>query len=373
MPRRDVPSRREETAGPVVEDRLGALPDEALQHVLSFLPSDDAVQTCVLARRWRNLWKSTPALRIKEPKYRWENPEDMNEFVNHLLLFRDHSPLDICELDSYPYYTTDDERDKPFRYIQMWIRYALSHKVRVPRVFIYNENGHFELDSAPLVSRHLTFLELDSVELDERALDFSTCPSLKALKMTNCFIMAREISSQSLRHLIANNNFFSRRSRTLISAPSLVSLQLNEVGGRTPVLQSMPLLETALVELDEQCHDNCHLSSSGNCGHGSCEGCQCFPFGSDRRVLFRGLSNTTDLKLLAEPDVFIFKRDLTLCPTFSNLKTLLLGEWSVAVDLASVVCLLQHSPVLEMLTFRLFEEVEGGQNPAEQFAHLKTV
>nr|CAB3491197.1 unnamed protein product [Digitaria exilis] len=191
MPRRDVPSRREETAGPGVEDRLGALPDEALKHVLSFLPSDDAVRTCVLARRWRDLWKSTPALRITEPECRWKKPEDMNEFVNHLLLLRDRSPLEICELNSYPYHTMSEQRDRPCRYIQLWIRYALAHKARMLRVLIHNTNGYFELDSAPLVSRHLIVLELDGVELGKRALDFSTCPSLKALKMTNCFIKAR--------------------------------------------------------------------------------------------------------------------------------------------------------------------------------------
>jgi hypothetical protein len=46
------------------EDRISVLPDAILQVVLSFLPSDETVQTCVLSRRWRHLWKSTPALRI---------------------------------------------------------------------------------------------------------------------------------------------------------------------------------------------------------------------------------------------------------------------------------------------------------------------
>uniref|UniRef100_A0A0E0MDL0 F-box domain-containing protein n=1 Tax=Oryza punctata TaxID=4537 RepID=A0A0E0MDL0_ORYPU len=46
-------------------DRLGALPDEALQHVLlSFLPLLEAVRTGTLARRYRHLWKYMPVLRI---------------------------------------------------------------------------------------------------------------------------------------------------------------------------------------------------------------------------------------------------------------------------------------------------------------------
>ncbi|KAM0904359.1 hypothetical protein ACQ4PT_018068 [Festuca glaucescens] len=48
------------------EDFIGALPDDVLRYVLSFLPSRNAVRTCVLARRWRMLWRSVPALRIKD-------------------------------------------------------------------------------------------------------------------------------------------------------------------------------------------------------------------------------------------------------------------------------------------------------------------
>lgn len=51
--------------------RIDVLPDESLQHVLSFLPAREAVQTCVLARRWRHLWRSVPALRITSGP-RWD-------------------------------------------------------------------------------------------------------------------------------------------------------------------------------------------------------------------------------------------------------------------------------------------------------------
>ncbi|TVU24990.1 hypothetical protein EJB05_27463, partial [Eragrostis curvula] len=46
-------------------DRLSALPDDLPQQRLSsWLPSRSAVRTCVLARRWREQWKSVPAIRI---------------------------------------------------------------------------------------------------------------------------------------------------------------------------------------------------------------------------------------------------------------------------------------------------------------------
>ena len=75
---------------------------------------------------------------------------------------------------------------------------------------------------------------------------------------------------------------------------------------------------------------------------------------------------------------FIYTWDLEWCPIFCNLKTLLLNEWFTAIDL---VCILQHSPVLEMLTLQLggiknLTRARGAQKPIEQSfmcAHLKIV
>lgn len=49
----------------------------------------------------------------------------------------------------------------------------------------------------------------------------------------------------------------------------------------------------------------------------------------------------------------IFNRDLRWCPTFSKLKTLLLNDWCVVIDLHALVCILKHSPILEKLTIQL--------------------
>jgi len=54
---------------------------------------------------------------------------------------------------------------------------------------------------------------------------------------------------------------------------------------------------------------------------------------------------------------FIFRKDLTRCPVFSKLKTLLLNEWCITSNLGALICFLQHSPVLEKLIIQ-FEHPE---------------
>ena len=105
-------------------DRIGALPDEILHRVLSFLPAQQAVQTCVLARRWLDLWKSATGLRIvgadgKEPAPFGE----VREFVDTLLLLRGSSPLVKFDLG-----VTGPAVD--VRRMRLWVRYALQCRVQ---------------------------------------------------------------------------------------------------------------------------------------------------------------------------------------------------------------------------------------------------
>ncbi|KAM0876355.1 hypothetical protein ACQ4PT_036208 [Festuca glaucescens] len=100
------------------EDRIGALPGDILRLVLSFLPSRESVCTCVLARRWRNLWKSVPTVLIYD--------EEDARFVTSLLLLRDRVPLHEFEFTSFLSETPQD--------VEMWLWYAASCHVRVLRL-----------------------------------------------------------------------------------------------------------------------------------------------------------------------------------------------------------------------------------------------
>ncbi|TVU26437.1 hypothetical protein EJB05_28984, partial [Eragrostis curvula] len=90
---------------------IEALPDGVLEHILGLLPAEEAVRTCVLARRWRHRWKTAAALRIVSTDGQFLGPEDkLREFMDRLLVARGGAPLELCELRLGDFYTVlEDE------------------------------------------------------------------------------------------------------------------------------------------------------------------------------------------------------------------------------------------------------------------------
>uniref|UniRef100_A0A0D3HJA5 F-box domain-containing protein n=1 Tax=Oryza barthii TaxID=65489 RepID=A0A0D3HJA5_9ORYZ len=109
-------------------DLTGALPDAMLHRILSLLPAQEAVRTCVLARRWRHLWRSAPGLRVVRAAGRPPaTVEELQGFVDHLLLLRGGSPLDTCEL------SFDQIRRQDIPRVNLWIRHIVMCKASLSR------------------------------------------------------------------------------------------------------------------------------------------------------------------------------------------------------------------------------------------------
>ncbi|KAM0833497.1 hypothetical protein ACQ4PT_064225 [Festuca glaucescens] len=125
-----------ETAVDGGEDRIGALPDDLLKYLMSFLLSREAVRTCVLAKRWRTLWRSVPALRIDDPES-FKGAHGLSTFVDELIRHRDPMPLNVCDINS----VVDNDPNcqfgpshREFRRMEPWLQYAVSRQVQVLRV-----------------------------------------------------------------------------------------------------------------------------------------------------------------------------------------------------------------------------------------------
>ncbi|KAM3244818.1 hypothetical protein ACQJBY_056265 [Aegilops geniculata] len=323
------------------KDLLSDLTDDLLRHVLSLLPLEDALKTCVLATRWRELWRRTTNLHFSA-----FDCERCKQLVNLFIQLRGNSPLTKCEISTCPedYPDHEDLYTNP-ELLEVLIMYALECQVKE----LLLNAGHIEdspltLDM-PLLSRHLKILHLEQVACS--ALNFSGCPVLDELKLQGCDIYARKISSKSLKRLcITNSCMVPEDFHIQIFAPDLNSLQIDYFDGVTPFLEDMPSLVTAYIGLGHECHYYCEKNMRG-CDFRECD-CHTYPIEGD--VLLNGLSNVVNLELIAQPVMFIYRWDLEWCPLFGALKTLLLNEWFTTIDL---VCILRHSPLLEMLTLQL--------------------
>lgn len=350
------PSNEQETPAESEVDCISDLPEGVLQHLLSLMPAHDAVRTCMLGQRWRHLWRSAPAISFTTFDG-FRSADRFNQCVDRLLLLRRHgAPLESCnfllvETEVYSdVFLAANERT-----MSGWISRALRLQVRVLR-FCLGFVDLFWLPDTPLFSQHLTVLELDGVTTNERVLDISGCPLLVDLKMEGCFANSDKMSSSSLKHLRMSSCQFYDNHRTRLSLPNLVSLELDYTPGRTPLLESMPSLVTAIVRLGCESCDCCEEGEPGGCDDHRCEGCRYYYDSDDYRrhsVILQGLLQATSLELSSEPDVIVFKRDIKWCPTFSKLKTLVLDEWFATDDLSALVWFLQHSPILEKLSLQL--------------------
>ncbi|KAK3118522.1 hypothetical protein QOZ80_9BG0700770 [Eleusine coracana subsp. coracana] len=347
-----MPNRREarlsEAAASGDEDRISALPDDILHLVLSSLPSDDAVRTCVLAKRWSHLWKSARALRIYPRKsssdvnashrtWTWGpwTPQTLRIFVHHLLLLRGGAPLDVCDIACGELWGESGgmKYEETNQTVGLWIRHAMMiGRARALRV-CFRDGRRLCLDKTPFVSETLRTVELNDVTFYDKSVDFS-----------------------------------SGDKRTRICTPRLVSLELSLCNGLAPFIpKKMSKLVTANVTLEGLCEDKCthhghndswldSYSGSGNAAYleslPSCGIC-CGSNNHGASMLLEGLSVATTLELISDARVFTFRKDCKLGTTFCNLKTLLLNEWCLADNFGALVYFLRCSPILQKLTVRI--------------------
>lgn len=84
-------------------DRISALPDEAIHHVLGFLPAGEAVRTSLLARGWHHHWRFMHSLYIRASvgfTMPWYRLMALTRLIERLLL-NCHVPLDECHINIY--------------------------------------------------------------------------------------------------------------------------------------------------------------------------------------------------------------------------------------------------------------------------------
>ncbi|KAK7290582.1 hypothetical protein RIF29_05108 [Crotalaria pallida] len=104
-----------------LHDRLSDLPDCVLLRIMELLSTKEAVQTCVLSKRWTDLWKCLPNLSLYSSDF--SSLPFFSKFVASVLSCRDHSTpihsLDLrCKGDIHP------------KLLNKVMTYAASHDVQ---------------------------------------------------------------------------------------------------------------------------------------------------------------------------------------------------------------------------------------------------
>jgi hypothetical protein len=294
------------------KDPFDDLPDDLLRRILYFLPGDDALQTCVLGTRWRDIWRDRTRLSFHYEG--WSSPtfDRYEKLANLIIHVRGNSPLTYCEINHF------DVVGNPgtFTCTKQLIEYVLECQVKWLKVrpgLYHGERLQPEkYDDVPLplddrlISQFLKTIEFQYVEFKHSSLDFSDCPKLQMLTIRDCSIYVRRIVSESLKYLqIIDGCTFPERSRIQIYTPRLISLDLDcsdgGSDGLAPLLEKMPLLQSAFVMIGYTCLDYCDCNEpSCTCSDEDC-------------VLLNGLSNAVHLQLTAEWKKVWFALFLSSC------------------------------------------------------------
>ncbi|XP_058760968.1 F-box/FBD/LRR-repeat protein At4g26340-like [Vicia villosa] len=178
-------------------DRIGALPDEILTHILSFIPTTQAIATSILSKRWIHLWRHVPLLRLSDTKLKnLADNHRFNEFVYTLLLSREaagnHS-INTFFLDIEYFYAKLAFRPSNPN-ITNWIDYAVDCDVQHLDLYLdvlRDDDKHLKFPRLPVNvfnCKTLVSLKLHWFHVEECfSVEFVDFPSLKVLHLKEIY------------------------------------------------------------------------------------------------------------------------------------------------------------------------------------------
>lgn len=267
-------------------DRISALPDPILQHIMSFLDMKEVVRTRRFSKRWTSLWLSVPVLNFDLRFWNRNTPfaphmdykmyeKAFSTFVDLVLLNRPRNS-DILRLRlSCPRYCEHGFKD--------WIKFALSRNAE--ELYIYWDSTDakvqllpdpdtiftsgikvFALRTSPSCvsipqsinsASHLQTLQLYGATLSKNISNDEVeirCPVLERLTIRNCrYLGDLIISAPHLKKLVVENktSTLNISCEIRISTPKLISLVLKGALFKDYSLTNLGSLVNAEVEFDE--------------------------------------------------------------------------------------------------------------------------
>ncbi|XP_078161762.1 F-box/LRR-repeat protein At3g58900-like [Carex rostrata] len=367
-----------------MRDRISALPNSLLEHILSYMPTKEAVGTSVLSKRWRKVWASVPVLEFDFADFlsedifiRTENGNIINEhsechenfvrLIDAALASRVGQQIDRftlvwkCQVKSYHYHGHP---------VRRWINLVLQHNPQVLSIYVRPSFANVQVPDLAFTCSSLVEMKLQ-IDPKDRAevlkpnlvnlpslkrlnlgyftikADFMSklllgCPKLEELELFCCGLNLSQISCSNLKSLVLDGccNFEEIR----VSVPSLQYLKVTIMSSQTAgsfVFENMSSLVKASV---------CFFTD---------DKFETTFFNSEVKIL-NGLSRVTNLDVVLHGSeaAFMLLEALENCPNFENLKAVhfenydgYLLAYLLFACKSAIVHLVQHSPILENLTF----------------------
>nr|XP_025692950.2 F-box/LRR-repeat protein At4g14103-like [Arachis hypogaea] len=163
-------------------DRISALPDAILVHILSFLESRMVAATSILSSRWRDLWHTVPTVDLDDALFSDEE-ELFVRFAYAVILSRDvRQPILNFRFKSE--YSLSAQCD-----VELWLNTAIQHKVE--RIELSPSiNSEIKLPIRILTCATLVVLKLANLTVD--GISTVHLPALQILYMDGVEFEKRE-------------------------------------------------------------------------------------------------------------------------------------------------------------------------------------
>ncbi|KAG5512749.1 hypothetical protein RHGRI_038856 [Rhododendron griersonianum] len=352
-------------------DRISSLPDQLLAHILSFLPTKDAVKT-VLIRRFGNLWTAIHNLdfdvclyqECREFSYEFgpENEERLIDLIRHVLILHESSDIHRFRLKFEFNVWSTSEQLKLATEIDTWIHFALRKKVKVLELDFkacgnFGHKGYHKFPNVVLTGDTLTELNLVYCRVEPQ--EHIQLRSLKSLSL-NCVLISEETMTEIISGSPALENLFiygcvgfHKLNFTSVNLKNVVIELFRYDSSRLEV--SCPFVTSLNISDIERMHLN-NLSSvvdaavsfNGylNCDHGE--------YFHKVKMLFQQFCGAEAFTLFTR-SILVFTIWELIKSSFPsmNWRRLVLKTMLTKWHLPGIASLLRNSPHLEMLDIHM--------------------
>ncbi|KAJ1693086.1 hypothetical protein LUZ63_009784 [Rhynchospora breviuscula] len=359
-------------------DRISELHDTLLTHILSYLPTKEVVRTCLLSKRWRNVWASVPVLDFDFADFLSDDifspgknvtvqTECHNNFVRFVdAVLQQARQLDrfrlvwLCQVNYYWYYELPLTR---------WIPLVLQKRPRVLSIYVQSrpvsvdvpdlaftcsslEEMKLRVDYAlfnilnpvSVCLPHLRKLNLGYLTIEAGYMNklLLGCPNLGELELYACVLNFSQISGGNLKSLVISGCYYES-AELWVSAPSLQYLEVAVMSCQTAgfVFENMSSLVKACV---------CFLTVD------YLE----WKFSDIETNILNGLFGVEnlDVVLYGSWAKYMLEHALESCPFFENLKAAHVESFEGYLYgcIEMIDRLVQHAPILEDLTFHCYKD-----------------